>query len=97
MAQLDMRPEEVQFNSKQLNEEVKGMAELLRQLEVSVNELDAVWVSNEKEAYKTLVYSDIADLKKILISMNSFATTAMDIANRRIERENSAANVINSL
>ena len=97
MAQLDMRPEEVQFNSKQLNEEVKGMDELLRQLEASVNELDAVWVSNEKEAYKTLVYSDIADLKKILISMNSFATTAMDIANRLIERENSAANVINSL
>ena len=70
MAQLDMRPEEVQFHSKGLVEDVKSMAELLRQLEAAVQELDQSWTSNEKEAYKAAVYKDIEDLKKVLVRSN---------------------------
>ena len=96
MAQLDMRPEEVQIHSQNLVEEVKKMADLLRQLETAVNELDQSWNSNEKELYKTIVKKDIEDLKKVLVSVHSFGTTALSIANGRIERENAATNAMNS-
>ena len=96
MAQIDMRPEEVQVHSKGLVDNVKYMADLLRQLETAVQELDQSWTSNEKEYYKTVVYSDINELKKVLVSIHSFGVTANDIANGRIERENAAAGAMNS-
>ena len=96
MAQLDMRPEEVQFHSTNLVEEVKHMADLLRQLETAVQELDQSWTSNEKELYKVAVYKDLEELKKVLVSVHSFGTTAMGIANARVERENAATNAMKS-
>lgn len=96
MAQLDMTPEEVQFHSKGLVEDVKSMAELLRQLEAAVQDLDQSWTSNEKEVYKAAVYKDIEELKKVLVSVHSFGTTANGIANGRIERENAAASSMSS-
>lgn len=96
MAQLDMRPEEVQFHSKGLVEDVKYMADLVRQLEEAVRDLDQSWTSNEKEFYKVVVYKDIEQLKKVLVSIHSFGDTANSIANGRIERENAASSAMSS-
>ena len=96
MAQLDMTPEEVKVHAKGLVEDVKYMADLVRQLETAVQELDQSWVSKEKDFYKTVVYKDIEQLKKVLVSIHSFGATAGDIANRRIERENDATFAMNA-
>ncbi len=96
MAQFDMRPEEVQFHARSLNEEVKRMVELEKQLKAAFNELDQSWVSNEKEYFKSVAYKDFEDLERMLVSLNSFATTANSIANSRIERENAATNAMSS-
>jgi len=94
MAQMDMRPEEVQHYSTNVIENIKSLSEIIGRLEESLNSLDSIWTSNEKTVVVTAAKTDIEKLKAILASFLTYATTALNIANRRIERENSYTNMM---
>jgi len=94
MAQMDMRPEEVQHYATNVIENVRSLDEILGRLETSLKALDDIWVSNEKTVVTTAAKADIAKLKTILASFITYGTTALNIANRRVERENSYTNMM---
>ncbi len=89
MAQIDMNPEEVQEYSLAVRENVKTMHEELDRLVTAFNDLDHIWVSQEKLVVRDAALRDINRLREVLESFDSFGATALDIANRRVERENS--------
>ncbi len=94
MAQMDMRPEEVQHYATNVIENIKSLSEIVGRLEGALKSLDDIWTSNEKTVVVTAAKADIEKLKAILASFLTYAATALNIANRRVERENSYTNMI---
>ncbi len=95
MAQMmDMTPEGVQQHATDVIAHVKKLEEQLDSLETAVNGLDQIWQSNEKTVVTTAAKSDIKDLRIMLTSLVTYGTTSLNIANRRIERENSFTSMI---
>ena len=92
MAQIQMNPEEVQEYSIAVLNNVKTMHEELDRLVTAFNDLDQIWVSQEKTVVRNAALKDINRLREVLVSFESFGGTALDIANRRVERENSFTN-----
>ena len=89
MAQIDMNPEEVQEYSLAVMNNIKSLNETLDRLVTAFNELDQIWTSQEKIVVRDAALKDINRLRETLVSFESFGATALDIANRRVERENS--------
>lgn len=96
MAQMmDMRPEGVQQHATDAIAHVKKLEEELERLDGAIDSLDHIWQSNEKTVVTTAAKTDIKDLRAMLASLITYGTTSLNIANRRIERENNFTNMLN--
>lgn len=94
--QFDMDPEAVQQIAKKLTDtDIQQIYQTISSLEASLESLEG-WDSNEKVVHEAAIRDDIQNLKRILVCANSYGTTARDIANKRIERENEAARRVNN-
>ncbi len=76
MAQIDMNPEEVQEYSLAVRENVKTMHEELDRLVTAFNDLDHIWVFQEKLVVRDAALKDINRLREVLESFDSFGATA---------------------